>query len=45
MLEIESRDSFMCARATQILAAASIGERRLFCSALLEAQRQFETGD
>ena len=32
----------MCARATQILAAVSIREVRLFRSARLEARRQFE---
>ena len=36
LLEIESRDSFMCERAIQILAAASIKERRLFRSTRLE---------
>ena len=34
---------FMCACATWILAAASIRERRLFRSAHLEVQRQFES--
>ena len=43
LLEIESRDSFICARATQILAAASIRERRLFRSAHLEVRQQFES--
>ena len=45
LLEIESRDSFMCARATQMLATASIWERCLFSSAPLEMRQQFERGN
>ena len=44
-IAIESRGLFTCARATRILAAASIRERRLFRSAHLEVRRQFESGD
>ena len=45
LLEIDSRDSFMCASATQILAASSIQERHLFCSTRLEVQWAVTNGE
>ena len=44
ILSFETRGLFTCACATQILAAASIRERRLFRSARPEVRRQFESG-
>ena len=44
-LAFDSCILFMCARATRILAAASIQQWRLFRSAHQEVRRQFQIGD
>jgi len=45
VLAFDSCTLFMCARATRILAVASIQQWRLFRSAHQEVRRQFQNGD